>query len=601
MDTNMITAQDVSTLSALFQKRVAKTPDKHAYRQYDVGSQQWTCSTWKEMANEVARWQAGFEKEGLKAGDRVAVMLSNSREWVVFDQAAMGLGLVTVPLYVEDRAENVAYIINHADVQLLFVQDKPQWKRLLASHVDLGNLKRIISITRISVDDEPDDPRMESLSDWLFGLQGNLQTREVDPESLASIVYTSGTTGRSKGVMLSHKNMLSNAFAAMQCNVWSDEEVFLSFLPLSHMFERTAGYYMAMAMGAEVAYARSIPQLGEDLVTIRPTVLVSVPRIYERVYAKIQDGLKAKSAIAKYLFNKAINVGWCKFQYEQGRGRWHPKLLLWNILEKLVAGKVLEKLGGRLQVAICGGAALSEDVAKLFIGLGLPLVQGYGLTESSPVIAVNRREDNIPSSIGTVLPGVKVRIGENDELQSFSDSSMLGYWDNEQATKDSFTDDGWLKTGDKARIDDDGHIYITGRLKDIIVLANGEKVPPADMEMAIALDPLFDQVMILGEAKPYLTAIVVLNPDAWSDFAVGMSIHPEAPDALSKQGVDKAILQRIAARLKYFPGYAHIRRCTATLQPWTVDDGLLTPTLKVKRPKVMEKFAKEIEGMYKGH
>ena len=228
-------------------------------------------------------------------------------------------------------------------------------------------------------------------------------------------------------------------------------------------------------------------------------------------------------------------------------------------------------------------------------------VQTCALPISSPVIAVNRKDDNIPSSIGTVLPGIQVRIGDNDELQSFSDSSMLGYWDNEQATTDSFTEDGWLKTGDKARIDVDGHIYITGRLKDIIVLANGEKVPPGDMEMAIALDPLFDQVMILGEAKPYLTVVVVLNPDAWADFAVSMSIHPEAPDALSKQGVDKAILQRISARLKKFPGYAHIRKFTATLEPWTVDDGLLTPTLKIKRPKVMEKFSQQIDGMYKGH
>ena len=597
----MIKSQEVSTLSELFSKRVEKTPDKIAYRQYDVASQEWTGASWQEMANEVGRWQAGFEKEALQPGDRVAVMLGNSREWVVFDQAAMGMGLVTVPLYVDDRPDNVAYIINHADVKILFVQDKVQWKRLLSSNVDLGGLKRIISMKRISEDDEPGDPRLESLSDWIFGMQGELKRQSVAPDALASIVYTSGTTGRSKGVMLSHKNMLTNAFAAIQCNPWGDNEVFLSFLPLSHMFERTAGYYMAMAIGGEVAYARSIPQLGEDLVNIKPTVLVSVPRIYERVYAKIQEGLKAKSPVAQQLFKLAVSVGWYKFEYDQGRNPWHPKLLLWNTLNKLVASKVLEKLGGRLQVAICGGAALSEDVAKLFIGLGLPLVQGYGLTESSPVIAVNRKEDNIPASIGTALPGVQVRIGENDELQSFSDSSMLGYWDNEQATRDSFTEDGWLKTGDKARIDVDGHIYITGRLKDIIVLANGEKVPPADMEMAIALDPLFEQVMVIGEARPFLTAIIVLNPEAWSDFAVSLSIHPEAPDALQKQGLDKSILQRVSVRIKDFPGYAQIRKCTITLDAWTVDDGLLTPTMKIKRPKVMEKFAREIEDMYKGH
>ncbi len=601
METKLIDAKLATTLPGLFRERLKQTPNKAAYKEYDIGSQQWTESSWQEMAYEIARWQAGFTKEKLQPGDRVAVMLRNCRDWVVFDQSALGMGLVTVPLYVEDRPDNVAYIINHAEVKLLFVEDKPQWQRLINSKVDLGGLKRIICINGISEDDEPNDPRLESLSDWLFGLHGDLQQKESAPDELASIVYTSGTTGRSKGVMLSHKNILSNVYAAQLCHEWEDDEVFLSFLPLSHMLERTAGYYLPMAMGALVAYARSIPQLGEDLISIRPTVLISVPRIYERVYGKIQDGLKTKSAIAKTLFKSAVKVGWSKFEYQQGHAIWQPSIVLWPVLNKLVAGKVLEKLGGRLKLAICGGAALSEDVAKLFIGLGLPLVQGYGLTESSPVISVNRVEDNIPSSIGTALPGVEVRIGKNDELQSKSESSMLGYWKNEQATKDSFTDDGWLRTGDKACIKEDGHIYITGRLKDIIVLANGEKVPPNDMELAIVLDALFDQVMIVGEAKPFLSALVVINPEAWADFAISLSIHPETPDALRRPGVEKMILERITTRLKDFPGYAQIRKVTALMEPWTVDDGLLTPTLKVKRPKVMEKFSSDIARMYQGH
>ena len=601
MDNVSISQDDVHTLPALFRERVKRTPDKVAYTQYDIASQLWTESTWQQMANEVARWQAGFEKEQLQAGDRVAIMLKNGREWVVCDQAALGMGLVTVPLYVDDRPDNVAYIINHAEVKLLFVQDKSQWKRLLASEVDLGGLKRIICIKRISEDDEPNDPRLESLSDWLFGLHGDVQAKESEPDSLASIVYTSGTTGRSKGVMLSHKNMLSNAMSAQGCTEWNDDEVFLSFLPLSHMFERTAGYYLPMIVGAQVAYSRSIAQLGEDLVSMKPTLLISVPRIYERVYAKIMSGLKQKSFIAKALFKLAVNVGWRRFEYTQGRASWSPLLWLWPLLDKLVASKVLEKLGGRLRLAICGGAALSPEVAKLFIGLGLPLVQGYGLTESSPVVSVNRPEDNIPSSIGMPLPGIEMRIGDKDELQSKSACSMQGYWKNEQATHDSFTDDGWLKTGDKARIDDSGHVYITGRLKDIIVLANGEKVPPNDMEMAIAMDPLFDQVMVIGEARPYLSVLVVLNEDEWADFAVSNSVHPEAPDAFNKRNIEKGILSRIAIRIKSFPGYAQIRKITMTKEPWTVDDGLLTPTLKVKRPKVLKKYSDEIEKMYEGH
>jgi len=601
METELLQEADVHSLPGLFRARLEKTPDSPAYRQYDIASQQWTQSTWREMSNEIARWQAAFSKDGLQPGDKVAIMVKNSREWVVFDQAALGLGLVTVPLYVDDRPDNVAYIINHAEIKILFVQDKPQWKRLLKADIDLGGLQRIISVKRISEEDEPDDSKLESLSDWLFGLTGELQTKESDPDGLASIVYTSGTTGRSKGVMLSHKNMLSNAFAAASCKQWRQGERFLSFLPLSHMFERTAGYYLPIILGAEVVYARSVAQLAEDLQNIKPTTLVSVPRIYERVYGKIQNGLKDKSFIAKFLFKSAVNVGWRKFQREQGRAGWHPSLLMWPVLDKLVASKVLDKLGGELQLAICGGAALSADVAKLFIGLGLPLIQGYGLTESSPVIFVNRPDDNIPSSIGTVLPGTEARIGENDELQSKGPFSMLGYWKNEQATIDSFTEDGWLKTGDKARIDDDGHAYITGRLKDILVLANGEKVPPNDMELAIALDPLFEQVMVIGEARAFLAVVLVLDPDAWADFAVGLNIHPETPDAFQQKHVEKAILKRVAARLNNFPGYAKIRRAYVTLDPWTVDGGLLTPTLKIKRPKVMERFSDEIESLYEEH
>ncbi|MCW8933735.1 MAG: long-chain fatty acid--CoA ligase [Gammaproteobacteria bacterium] len=598
MEIELIQESDVHSLPGLFRERLNKTPDSPAYRQYDIASQQWTVSSWKEMANEIARWQAAFIKDGLQPGDKVAIMIKNSREWVVFDQAALGLGLVTVPLYVDDRPDNVAYIINHAEIKILFVQDRPQWNRLLKADIDLGGLQRIISLKRISEDDEPDDSKLESLSDWVFGLNGTLQTTEINTDDLASIVYTSGTTGRSKGVMLSHKNILANAFASAVCNKWESNERFLSFLPLSHMLERTAGYYLPMIIGAEVVYARSIATLADDLQNIKPTTLISVPRIYERVYGKIQQGLKQKSFIANFLFKSAVNVGWRKFLHDQGRAGWYPGLIFWPTLNKLVASKVLEKLGGELRVAICGGAALSEDVARLFIGLGLPLLQGYGLTESSPVVCVNRPADNIPSSIGTVLPNTEIRIGDNDELQSHGPCSMLGYWKNEQATKDSFTEDGWLKSGDKARIDEDGHAYITGRLKDIMVLANGEKIPPNDMEMAIALDSLFEQVMIIGEARAFLSAVLVLDPDAWADMAVSLNIHPESPEAFLDRKIEKAILNRVSARLKNFPGYAKIRRAHITLEPWTVDDGLLTPTLKIKRPKVMKKFANEIEALY---
>jgi long-chain acyl-CoA synthetase len=601
VSSGIISLEEAPTLSALFRERVRRSPDKVAYQQYDIGSKKWQQTTWKEIASEVARWQIALRKEGLKKGERVGVMLKNSREWVVFDQAALGLGLITVPLYTDDRPDNVAYIVDQTQLKLLFVDGRRQWRRLKEAGDGLPSVQRIISISTIEEDDEPDDPRLESLNHWVFGLSGELITQEEGGDELATIVYTSGTTGRPKGVMLSHTNILFNAHAAASCAAFIEDEQFLSFLPLSHMLERTGGYILPMMIGAAVAYARSIPQLGEDLMTIRPTVLISVPRIYERVYGRIMSGLEKKSKPAQCLFHLAVSVGWRRFEYQEGYAGWHPKLLFWPLLNKLVASKILERLGGRMRLAICGGAALSPEISRMFIGLGLTLLQGYGMTESSPVVSVNRPDDNVPASIGTAMPGIEVRIGEHDELLTRSPSVMLGYWKNEEATRAAFTEDGWLRSGDKAHMDDKGHIFITGRIKEIIVLANGEKVPPADMEMAITMDPLFEQVMIFGEAKPFLSAIAVLNEEHWAEVADELNVDTDDPAVLDDRKVEKFLQRRMAQQLRNFPGFAQVRRLIATLQPWTVDDGLLTPTMKMKRANIMERYKDEIEKLYEGH
>jgi long-chain acyl-CoA synthetase len=596
-----ITIQEAPTLSMLFRERVKRSSGKTAYIQFDVGTKQWQQTSWGDMANEVGRWQAAMQKEGLEPGDRVAIMAKNSREWVVFDQAASGLGLVTVPLFTDDRPDNVSYIIDQTEAKLLVIDGRKQWKRLESTSDGLPTLQRIVSLNSIEEEDSVKDPRLESLSDWLFGLNGELITREEGADELATIVYTSGTTGRPKGVMLSHTNILFNADASLTCASVVEEDILLSFLPLSHMLERTAGYIMPMMAGAEVAYARSIPQLGEDLVTIRPTLLISVPRIYERVYGKIMAGLEKKSPLAQKLFYLAVNVGWRRFEHQQGHAGWHPKLILWPVLNKLVASKVLEKLGGRMRLAVCGGAAISPDVSKLFVGLGLKVLQGYGMTESSPVVCVNRPWDNVPASIGTVLPGVEVRLGDHQELMTRSPSVMLGYWKNEEATKATIVEDGWLKTGDKARVDEQGHIYITGRIKEIIVLSNGEKVPPADMEMAITMDGLFEQALVFGEGKAFLSAVIVLSEEHWPAFAAELGVDASDPAVLKEKKVQKAVQRRVAAQLEGFPGFAQVRGMILTVQPWTVDDGLLTPTMKMKRAKIMERYADEVEALYEVH
>jgi len=594
----MIAAESAVTLAGLFRERVKRSPDSIAYRQFDQQGSQWYDSSWADMAADVARWQAALAKEELQHGDRVAILLRNCREWVTFDQAALGCGLVIVPLYLDDRPESMAYILNDAGCKVLLLQGQEHWDGIQTILHELDTLTRILALE--PVDNPNNEPRLRTVSDWLPESGGDLHTDDGDSNELATIVYTSGTTGRPKGVMLSHRNILFDSESALEIVQMLPQDLLLSFLPLSHTFERTVGYYIPMMVGATVAYARSIPELGEDLLTIQPTVLISVPRIYERVYNKIQAGLAEKSPLATRLFNLAIETGWKRFLHQQGRGNWHPGFLLWPLLNKLVASKIMAKLGGKMRLAASGGAPLPPPIAKVFIGLGLNLIQGYGLTETSPILTVNPKDDNDPRSVGAPIRGLELRIGDNDELQARGPMIMLGYWNNQEATDAIIDSEGWFHTGDKARIDNN-HVYITGRIKEIIVLANGEKVSPADMEMAIALDTLFEQVMIVGDDRPFLTALLVLNPEQWERVARDLKLDASDPEAQKSEALEKLVYNRLALLLAEFPGYARIHRLTCTLEPWSIENELITPTLKLKRNRIMERFSDAIDHMYEGH
>jgi long-chain acyl-CoA synthetase len=595
---SLITPAEAETLSGLFYERVHRTPDALAYRYFDHFSESWKDLSWSKVGGQVARWQAALATEDLQPGDRVAIMMQNCPEWVMLDQAVLANGLVVVPLYTQDRAENAAYILQNAGVKILVIGNQEHWDSLQPVRDQLGFLTRIISLSQIDTAREP-DTRLKTAGSWLPD-EAELISINWDRDSLATIVYTSGTTGRPKGVMLSHHNILWNAYRSLQVVKCSPSELFLSFLPLSHSLERTAGYYLPMMLGAGVAYNRSIPQLADDLVAVKPTILISVPRIFERVYNKIQAGLEEKSPVARALFKLAVSTGWRRFEYQQGRAGWSPQLLLWPLLKKIVASKVMEKLGGRMRLAVVGGAPLPAGVAHLFIGLGLPMIQGYGLTETSPVISVNPIENNDPAGVGCLLQDVEARIGDNDELQVRSPGVMLGYWANEKATSDMIDADGWLHTGDKARIVN-GQVYITGRLKEIIVLANGEKVPPADMEMAICMDNLFDQAMIVGDNKPYLSALLVINPEQWEPLAKEVKVDPADAEACKSARINEIVLERVAKQISAFPGYAKIRKACCQLEPWSIENGLITPTLKIKRNKILERFETDIEKMYQDH
>jgi len=534
---------------------------------------------------------------------------------VMYDQAAMALGLVTVPLYTVDRAENIAYIVNDSGAKVVLFETAEQWQELRAVRAQMPNVQRFVALDKIS---GGDDPRLVAAADYLpdsaelkaaplpnplpqAGEGASDALRAMGSNELASIIYTSGTTGKPKGVMLSHGNMLSNASDALGTFIVYPNDLLLSFLPLSHTFERTVGYYLSMMTGARVAYARSIPLLSEDLQTIQPTILVSVPRIYERVYAAISVKLDEGSPLKKKLFGLAVNVGWDRFLHEQGRGGWKLSFLLWPLLNKLVAQKILDRLGGRMRTAVSGGAALAPEISRVFVGLGLQVVQGYGLTETSPIVTVNPIDQNFPDSVGKPIRNVQVKLGAQNALLVKGPNVMMGYWNNPDATRAMIDEDGWLNTGDIARISDTGHVYITGRLKEIIVLANGEKIPPADMEAALLHDPLIDQCMIYGEGKPYLIALAVLNHEVWAEIAAKVGVLPDQPESLTDSNVEAKVLRRIARNISSFPGYAKVNRVRLLTEPWTIDNGMLTPKLSLRRNKVVEKFSAEIDSLYAGH
>jgi long-chain acyl-CoA synthetase len=593
-----ILPNEAGTLDGLLRARVALTPDGLACRYFDKTRNIWCDYSWQQLAAEVGRWQAMLQALGLKAGDRVALSLRNGPEWIFFDQAALGLGLVVVPLYTDDRADNLAYILEETRTKLLLLHDETRWQRVAHALGKHDHLQHILLLDGIIGNTADADRRLITTTHLLSDGTHPLLGIPRDPHALASIIYTSGTTGRPKGVMLSHFNMLAIADAALQLVDIERSDIFLSFLPLSHTLERTAGYYLPMMAGAAIAYARSIPQLAVDLQTIKPTVLISVPRIYERIYGRITQQLREGSVFKRWLFWLAVASGWHHFEREQGRCGWHPRLLLQPLLSRLVAHKLRSHLGGRLRLAISGGAALPPEIARLFIGLGITLLQGYGLTETSPVISVNTPNDNLPSSVGQPLPGIETRIGPNMELQVRGPGVMLGYWNNPQATVEMIDADGWLGTGDQASIDATGHITITGRLKDILVLSNGEKMPPNDMEMAIELEPLFEQVMVIGEARPYLAALIVLNCELWPQLATACGVNADAANVLQHRRIIDRVKAIIAHQLHDFPGYAKIRRVYLTLEPWSVENGLLTPTQKIKRSKVMARLEQEIDQLY---
>ena len=553
-----IKALDVlTTLPELLTHHLTVRPDDVAYKVYDNASKSWKDLTFKNVYDQVHAWRHAFAaRSELVRGDRVAMLLPNCPEAVFFDLSALSNTLVPVPLHAIDTPKSSAFILNDSGAKVLVTNKLLKWKQIREA-AETPEIRLVVITDDKDCDDlEAPIPVMTKETFLKLGETSQLPKEAPKATDLAALVYTSGTTGNPKGVMLTHRNVISNIQGVLKNLQPSGHETFLSFLPLSHTFERTTSYYLALGLGYTTAFNRSIANLQADFREIRPTVLMSVPRVYEMIYAKLQDG------------------------------------------DKKVGSQLRAVFGDRIHLYISGGAALSPAVARTFFALGVPIYQGYGMTETSPIISVNKVGHNHPNTVGPALPNIEVRLGEGDELQVRGPTVMKGYWNREEATKAIFTEDGWLRTGDVCTIYPDGNIRITGRIKEIIVTSTGEKVPPADLESAITSDRLFSQCMVVGDDRPFIAAVAVVNPDEFKTVCGELGLDPAKPESLQDPAFRKAALKRIKTATAGFPNYGVPRQVHCTLDAWTIDNGLLTPTLKMKRNLIRQRYTAEINALY---
>lgn len=575
----------LSSLAGLFSARVALSPQAPACRWFDAERHGWQSLSWEGLDARVQAYTRGLAALGLPAGARVAIQLDNGPDWVAAEQAIHRLGLVVVGIYVQDTAGSAAYILEHSGASAAFLRDASTWQAV----TEIAPLPALQAV--ILQRGGATDARSRSQADFLAAGVEPVPVA-VARTALASLVYTSGTTGKPRGAMLSHGALLANVFACARALQVQDSDCLLSLLPLSHSFERIAGWHGAVLAGAETAYSRGPDYLGDDLREVRPTGLLAVPRVFERLYAKLLRAVDDGPLHKRAMFHLAVQSATAP---ASGARQRFSRRLTGGVVDA-----VRVALGGRLRLAISGGAPLSAHIARSFAALGLPVLQGYGLTEAGPVVSVNRPGDSDPDSAGQPLDNVETRIGPDGELLVRSPSLMSGYWQDELSTRAALDEAGWLHTGDKVSRLCSDRIYLTGRIKDLIVMSTGVKAAPCEIESRLSAEPLFEQVVVLGEARPYLTALVV--PDAARLAALRQDLHLPAgfDGAAGRETLEKALLARCRERLAELPASHQVKRL-AWVTPFTLANGLLTSTHKPRRAAIAKLHAAEVERLYAGH
>lgn len=559
---------------------------------------------WNEFSGNVIETSAALSNLGIKKGEKVALFSENRPEWIFADLGILSLGAVSVPIYPTSSVPDIKFILNHSEAGSMFVSSGALLKKLIEESEIIGRLSHIVVFDEVNVKNDKVIP----FDSFKKSADGNYEEHEkvfhsslrsVGRDDLASIIYTSGTTGQPKGVMLTHKNILTNCAASKAAVPMTEKDVSLSFLPLSHVFERVAGFYLQVMSGMTVAFAESFDTIASNLKEIRPTIACSVPRFFEKIRAKILQRSEDSGFVKKIIFRWAVRIG-RKVAKIRNLKRKMPFVirLQYALAKRLVFNRIRESFGGRLKFFISGGAALPKQVAEFFYAAGILILEGYGLTEASPVVSVNRCERNKFGTVGVPLDGVEVKIADDGEILVRGPNVMRGYYKNPRATSESVRD-GWLYTGDVGRWDKEEFLKITDRKKEIIVTSGGKNVSPLNIETFLQSDEFIAQAMVCGDRKKYLSALVVPNFEQVGSYCSHHKIDiTSRVDMCENKRVTKLFRKRIDEKTKDLAMHEQIRVFKLLPEEFTVANGELTPTLKIRRKVISSRYRNVIAEMY---
>ncbi|HXR24319.1 MAG TPA: long-chain fatty acid--CoA ligase [Candidatus Binataceae bacterium] len=558
----------------------------------------WRDHSWRYIAAQAMRLRTGLTHLGIEHGDRVAILSENSPEWVIMDLAVLGLGAVVVPLYTTSGAEETRHVITDSGARLIAVNGN----QLIEKVQGLGPLPGVEGILAMHPDAEAHDgANLEVITVKQVSDFEPLRAIDGSRSDLATLIYTSGTTGPSKGVMLTHGNILANCESNIEALNLRDTDIVLSVLPIAHAFERTGGYYTVMAAGGTIAYAEGLGQIAENLLEIEPTVLLTVPRMLEAVYSRIMRTVESSSRFKRRLFAAAVKTGARAAEYRQS-GVAVPALLAARmaLYRRLVFTKIQEVFGSRLRYLISGGAPLPLEINRFLAAAELPVVEGYGLTEAAPVVSCNLHGRTRMGTVGRPLKNIELRLNPDGELLVRGPNVMAGYYNHEEETREVIDREGWLHTGDIAEIDADGYIKITDRKKEIIVLSSGKNISPANLESRLVADPLIAQVCVIGDRRKHLAAIIVPDFEALrGPQAAQLEFDGAKPEeAVANPKVRKFFHDRLRDFNRAQSDVEAIVDFTLTATPFSQENGELTPTLKVRRKVVQEHYRSAIDAMY---